>query len=91
MYVCGVCESSPHAGGAGLSGLNHMCLAQKKKLLEKDTDSELQKKKRQNPSKEAWRGDIMFAKRKIRLLLEGKAVKTKDYSLISGPQLWPLQ
>lgn len=32
----------------------------------------------------------MFLKRKIRLFLESNAVKTKDYSLISGPQLWPL-
>lgn len=32
----------------------------------------------------------MFAKWKIGLLLEGKALKTEGYSLISGPQLWHL-
>lgn len=30
VYVCGVRESSPHAGRPGLSGLDHMCLVQKK-------------------------------------------------------------
>lgn len=26
VCVCGACESSPHAGRPGLSGLDHMCL-----------------------------------------------------------------
>lgn len=30
VCVCGVGESSPHAGRPGLSGLDHMCLVQKK-------------------------------------------------------------
>lgn len=32
----------------------------------------------------------MLEKGKDRLFLESKAVKTKDYSLISGPHLWLL-
>lgn len=45
--VCGVRESSPHAGRPGLSGLDHMCLegvrgSEKKKTLVKDFGAERQ-------------------------------------------------
>lgn len=47
------------------------------------------KKKEKNRVKEL-REETLFLKRKNRLFLESNVAKTKDYSLISGPQLWPL-
>lgn len=59
--VCGARESSPHAGRSGLSGLDHMC-------LEGVRGS---KKKKKKACQRVWRGDMMFAERKIWLHLEG--------------------
>lgn len=51
--VCGVRESSPHAGRPGLSGLDHMC-------LEGVRGSE-----KKNARQRFWGGETVFAEWKI--------------------------